>query len=205
MAVIEFEYEDEEEVNESPPDKVKAVANGVREKKGPLKRLKESIFAAGPKEVKESIIKDVVLPSLKDFFADTLYTIVDVAIYGRGGGRVTRGRKGRGRSSGGVIDYNKESTRKRDRDRDSGRRSTGYSLDNIFFPTREEADQVFDALVEELDDKGEVSVYYFYELAGITAAYTDQAWGWTSLEGTGYVRNEDGYALALPKPKLLNK
>lgn len=35
MAVIEFEYEDEEEVNESPPDKVKAVANGVREKKDP--------------------------------------------------------------------------------------------------------------------------------------------------------------------------
>ena len=205
MAVIEFEYEDETEVNESPPNKnVKAVATGTREKKGLFKRLKESIFAAGPKEVKESIVKDVIVPSLKDFFADTLYTVVDVALYGRGGGRSSRGRKGR-KSSGGVIDYNKESTRRHDRERDSGRRSTGYSLDNIFFPTREEADAVFDALVEELDDKGEVSVYYFYELAGITAAYTDQAWGWTSLEGTGYIRNEDGYALALPKPKLLNK
>ena len=206
MAVIDFEYEDERE-EERPPgeQKTKAVAAGTKEKKGPFRKLKESIFAAGPKEVKESIIKDVALPSLRDFFADVLYTVVDVAIYGRGGGRTTRGRRGRVSKGSGVIDYNKESTRRADRDRDSGRRSSGYSFENLFFPSREEADAVFDALAEELEDKGEVSVYYFYELAGVTAVYTDQAWGWTSLEGTGYIRNEDGYALALPRPKLLKK
>ena len=202
MPVIDLEYEDE--VEQQSSDKPKAIAQGKVEKKSAFKKLKESIFAAGPKEVKESIVHDVIFPSLRDFFADTLYTIVDVAIYGRGGGRVGRGRRRKGSSSNGVIDYSTESTRKRER-RETGRSSAGYSLDKIFFDTREEADQVFDALVEELEDKGEVSVYYFYELAGRSALYTDHAYGWTSLEGTGYVRGEDGYALALPQPKQLKR
>lgn len=198
MPVIDIEYEDEQD-----REKPEVVAKGKVEKRSLFRTLKEGIFAASPREVKESIVHDVIFPAMRDFLADTAYTIVDVAIYGRGGSRPSRGRSGRKRSGSGVFDYSKESTRRQE-DRDT-RTSAGYRLDNIFFETRREADDVFDALVEELEEKGSVSVYYFYEVAGKTALYTDHNYGWTSLEGTRYKRSEDGYALVLPQPEKLKR
>jgi hypothetical protein len=199
MPVIDIEYEDEQERDDKPT----VVAKGKVEKRSLFRTLKEGIFAASPRDVKESIVHDVIFPAMRDFLADTAYTIVDVAIYGRGGSRPSRGRSGRKRSGSGVFDYSKESTRRQE-DRDT-RTSAGYRLDNIFFETRREADDVFDALVEELEEKGSVSVYYFYEVAGKTALYTDHNYGWTSLEGTRYKRSEDGYALVLPQPEKLKR
>jgi hypothetical protein len=197
MPVIDIEYEDEQELDDKPT----VVAKGKVENRSLFRTLKEGIFAASPRDVKESIVHDVIFPAMRDFLADTAYTIVDVAIYGRGGSRPSRGRRHDKRS--GVFDYSKESTRRHD-DRDT-RTSAGYRLDNIYFETRREADDVFDALVEELEEKGSVSVYYFYEVAGKTALYTDHNYGWTSLEGTRYKRSEDGYALVLPQPEKLKR
>lgn len=191
---------DKSEVLEAEVVRKKPQVHAVVEKKGIFRRFRDSIFVAGPAEIKDSLIEDVIKPSIRDFIADGLYTIVDVAVYGRSSNRKRRG--GRVVTRGDVrspIDFTQPS---RDRSR---RRSSGYDFNNLYFEDRFEADEVFDALVEELQDKGEVSVYYFYELAGVTAEYTDQSWGWTSLEGTGYNRGPQGVALALPKPVPLRK
>ena len=197
MADIIIE-QDKEEV----PKKV--IAHGKLPKRTMWSRIKGAIFVAGAREIKESLIEDVVKPTIKDFLADVLYATVDVALYGRS---AKRGRKGgrvvtsNGRS---VVDYSAESTRNRNR-REARRTSSGYDFRNIYFEDRYEADEVFDALVEEIQDKGEASVYYFYELCGVTAEYTDQQWGWKDLSGTGYDRGPEGIALLLPKPVYLKR
>jgi hypothetical protein len=190
---------DRGEVLEAEVVSKKPVVHATVEKKSLWQRLRGSIFVAGPKEVKESLIEDVIKPSIRDFIADGLYTIVDVAVYGKSSNRRRCGGRVVSRDSKSPIDFTQPSREKQ------RRRSSGYDFNNLYFADRYEADEVFDALVEELQDKGEVSVYYFYELAGVTAEYTDQSWGWTSLEGTGYNRGPDGVALALPKPVPLRK
>lgn len=192
-------------VDPSDENKPEAIAHAKREKKTIWQRIKASIFVAGPKEIKAAIIEDVILPAIKDTFADTMYSIVDVAVYGRNAsrhGRSRSGRRGSSRSSSSVIDYNKESTKNRNRSR-STRGSSGYDFDNVIFDSREEADEVFQDLVDTLNEYGEVTVYYFYERSGITAEFPDQDWGWKSLDGTGYIYTSEGISLDLPKPVWL--
>lgn len=173
-------------------------------KKTLWQRFKGAIFVAGPKDVKEALIEDVLKPSIRDFLADSLYSIVDVAIYGKGG---TRGR-GRRRGSGAarsVIDFTDPDRARDDRTIDNRRRGDEFDFSNIYFPDRHVADDVFNMMMEKLEEKGEVMVYYFYELAQLTPPHTLQNWGWKSLEGTGYNRGPDGVALVLPKPVLLKR
>lgn len=194
--IIEVEVVDED-------NRPKPLVKAHKENKNLWQRCKSAIFVAGPKEIKKALVEDVILPAIKDTFADMLYSVVDVAIYGRGASR-HRGRgSGARHSSNGssVIDYNAESTKKRKNRTTRG--SSGYDFDNVIFDTREEADDIFNDMVDTLNDYGEVTVYYFYERCGITAEYVDQNWGWKSLEGTGYIRTSEGISLDLPKPEWL--
>jgi hypothetical protein len=197
----EIVLDSEEGENESPAsEKPKAIASGKVVKEALFKRFTKSIFVAGPKEVKESIIKDVLYPAVKDFFADCLYSIVDVAIYGRdGGGHSVR--RGKGRSGTSRTPYDDISTANAKRGREVRRTSSRYEFDDIWFDDRRLCDEVYDGMLQEIEEHGFCSVYYYFELAGVTAVHTDQNWGWYSLEGTGYKRTQQGWGLKLPDPE----
>ena len=190
---------DEEEEKGPPGSAPKTIKEGTIVKESLFKRFIHGIFVAGPKEVKESIITDVLKPAIRDTIADSLYAIVDTAIYGREGGRVKRGRTVGGKLTSGT-DYNGISTGRR-RSTDVGRTSAEYDFDDIWFPDRRDCDDIYDALVEELIEHDWVSVYYYFEVCGKTAQHPDHNWGWTSLEGTSYKHTANGYALKLPKPE----
>ena len=192
------------EVEIVDPKKPEPLVKAKKENKTFLQRIRAAIFVSNPKDIKNALIEDVLIPSIRDTFADICYSIVDVAIYGRGAGR--RGRRGsrstRSNTSGStVVDYNKESTKNRKNRATRG--SSGYDFDNVIYESREEADEVFNDMVDTLNEYGEVTVYYFYERSGITAEFTDQDWGWKSLEGTGYVFTSEGISLDLPRPVYL--
>lgn len=173
-------------------------------------RFKDLIFVAGPEEVKESLIEDVIKPSIRDFIADMLYTAVDVAVYGRSGtgrkhrkgGRVTVGNDKE------LTDYNGIFSRGRKKPK----KTNGYDFKDVRFDDRHDADNAFEELYDMLCEKNVVDVATYYDIARengghvlVEEDHTDRDWGWRSLEGTGYHRDGDGYALLLPKPEWLKR
>jgi hypothetical protein len=193
--VVEVDFDPVEESK-----KPSAIVSARKEHKTLWQRITSAIFVAGPKDIKDALIDDVIIPAIKDTFANSVYRLVDVAVYGRDS-RVSRRHRGHNgvrtvNSRNEVIDYNKQSTSKRERT------TTGssYDFENVIFNTTEEADEVLKDLIDTLNEYGEVTVYYFYERCGITAEFTDQNWGWKSLNSTGRRFFPDGVSLDLPKP-----
>ena len=79
------------------------------------------------------------------------------------------------------------------------------TIDDIVFETRGDAEKVLDTLSEALSVYGSVSVADFYDLADISAEWTDNNFGWTDLRGARVLRTRGGgYTIDMPKPTNIN-
>ena len=92
----------------------------------------------------------------------------------------------------------------RDREKTiSSRPGSSYSVDNMVFERRDEAEEVLNQLIELIDVYGEAKVADLFELCDMTTSPNDFKYGWTEL-GKGTVNHiNGGYELVLPKAKLL--
>jgi hypothetical protein len=76
-----------------------------------------------------------------------------------------------------------------------------FDFDEIEFPTRQDATIVLNLMYDHLDHYKTVSVAEFYGWADVRGNFTDQNYGWKSLEGAGPTRTRNGtYVLNLPNP-----
>lgn len=178
---------------------------GKRVKKNSLVRLKEAIFVTSKDELKARIIDEVIIPGIKDVFADILYRGVDIALFDGSGSSRGRGR-GRGskhRSSSSSRSYDKYYE---DKERKGSRSSSSaYYVDDVEFESKLQADEVWDSMVEDLEAYDWVSVYQYYFLSGERTEYTDEDWGWDSLEGCSIRRSRGGWSIHMTKPKPANR
>lgn len=78
--------------------------------------------------------------------------------------------------------------------------SRSYSYNDIIISDRGEAELVLDRMREILQHYKIVSVADLCELCNVKAEYTDQNYGWTSLDRAEVNRFRDGYTIRLPKP-----
>lgn len=184
---------------------VEPKTRGKRVKKNSLVRLKEAIFVTSKEELKSRIIDEVIIPGIKDVFADILYRGVDIALFDGSGGSRGRGR-GRGskhRSSSSSRSYDKYYE---DKERKGSRSSSSaYYVDDVEFESKLQADEVWDSMVEDLEAYDWVSVYQYYFLSGERTEYTDEDWGWDSLEGCSIRRSRGGWSIHMTKPKPANR
>ena len=189
-------------------------------RRGLFRRFKEAMFSASPEEILDSIIDNVLFPTIQDFMADTLYTIVDVAIYHRSGGRRGSGRRGYRRGSDrGIFDYSAASTdftRGRDRrERTSYKNSSRYKFEEIIFDTMMDANDCYADIVEYLEEYPDITVYHFLEIASdyvsdeirgeIKPDSQDQEYGWTKLDNVPISHEGGFYYLELPAPKPIKR
>jgi hypothetical protein len=190
--------------------------DGKSIKKPFLKRVKETFIVGTKEEVEEAVIQDVIVPAIMDAVSEAIYTMVDTLMYGGYSGDYKSRRRGRKRSRSrrddvDIFDYSSISSDKKSNKRhDSHRSSRGYDLSNVSFDSKEDCDDIFRDLVDELEQYDQVTVYYFCELArkkGVRVNYdwTDDDWGWDDLSDTRYIRTRGGWALDLPDPKPLSK
>jgi hypothetical protein len=76
-----------------------------------------------------------------------------------------------------------------------------FDFEEIEFKTRQDATIVLNLMYDHLDHYKTVSVAEFYGWADVRGNFTDQNYGWRSLEGAGPTRTRNGtYALNLPYP-----
>ena len=171
--------------------KVEKVVKGnvkTRDNKG--RKFMDIFISEDASNVKSYVVMDVLVPAIKKAISDIVVNSIDMILGTGGGSRAKTGNKVSYRS------YYDEKDR-----RDSGRyRSTErFEYDDIIFESRGEAEIVRRQMIDIIGRYGVVTVADMYDLAGLTAPYTSNNYGWMNVSSAEAVRVRDGYVLRLPK------
>ena len=178
----------------------------VAKKKEPgmIDSLLKSFIQNDVEEVKNSVIRDVIKPSIKR----TIFNAItegarqlldeDIPRYtGFGNSSIDY----RGRSGGSTV---VSSSRRSDRSNpvSAARGVRMFDSRDYPFPNRGKAEEVLYILRKDIHDYGKASVAAFLKEAGYSPEFNDYDIGWIDLsEGSCYVRGTlDGYLVILPAP-----
>lgn len=187
--------EQEKQYNKPKKDLSPVVSGkATTKKKSGIVRLADVFLPEDVSSVKEYILTDVIIPKIKSMLHDIGSEAWDSfwGISGRSNSRGTASRVS-------YVSYDKYS---RDKQPDNPRRS-GVNYEEIVFPTRGDAESVYDRMSELCDTFGNVSVADIYELADVpNDNYTLNKYGWTSMEGAQVVRlSGGGFTIKMPKAR----
>lgn len=196
----------EEEPNEKPEKKdIQPVVKGQVKvkKKSVLKRVVDAFVGEDVGDVKEYLIYDVAIPSVKNLFFDLVSNGVSMVLFGD----TNRARNNNIRRNGGTsyVSYNSIGNNRRNNDRTYARpnRRATHDFGDILFESRQDAEEVLSAMVDLVEIYGVATVSDLYDLVGKTSAYTDRGFGWSALGSSRVVRMRDGYILDLPPVEVL--
>ena len=177
---------------------IEKVTKGTARTKKKSKFL-DSFIAEDVKDVKDYLIGDVLVPTIKSTIAEMVSNGVDMYLFGE----VRHGRKKSQR--GNRTPYRDYYDRRDDRRRES-RRGAAYDFESVIVESRGEAELVLDRMDEIIDNYDSVSITDLYDLVGYDGGkYTDSKYGWTSLRGVDIERLRDGsYEIVMPAPKQID-
>lgn len=168
--------------------------NVVVKKESELKKLRNQFFTEDAKSVKGHIFTDVVIPGIQRLLSDIVKNGIDWLIYGVRGSITNRsGVRG--------VSYSKfyDSTSSKKTSPTPTSRSNVYSVNEVTFIDRGEAEAVLERLLEEIDRYDMVSVGDFYDMISQKHSFTDLNYGWKDLSTAEIVRSRDGYSIKFPK------
>lgn len=194
--------------------KIERVVQGevVRRKKPLGKRVREMFLGGDGPTVGEYLVGDILIPGIRDMFADMVQGGVERMLYGES--RASHRRPGsRFGQPTGRVDYRGFASppvgarpREDSRPSMSRRGRATHDFDEILIPSRPEAEAVLDGLYSILEQYEQVAVSDLYELVGQSANFTDNRYGWTDLMGSRVERTRGGYfVLNLPRPEPLER
>ena len=190
----------ERESEKQTPKKknIEKVTKGAARTKKKSKFL-DSFIAEDVKDVKDYLINDVLVPTIKNTIAEMVANGTDMALFGE----VRHGHKKSQR--GNRTPYRDYYDRRDDRRRES-RRGAAYDFESVIVESRGEAELVLDRMDEIIDNYDSVSITELYDLVGYDGGkYTDSKYGWTSLRGVDIERLRDGsYEIVMPAPKQID-
>ncbi len=181
---------------EKEPIKPMEFKGSVKKKNDSLPKLLNSIFASDAKTVKNNVITNVIIPGIKKMISESFKSSVDGLLYG--------GEKKQSST------YDRVSWRERDYTSYSSnnnqiRNTPGaYRVNDYGFVNRSDADSLLDKLKEYVARYGVVSIADFYDFLGEPHNFTDNNYGWTSLDEACVSRgNDDRWYIRLPKVILI--
>lgn len=187
-----------ERTQKSDGKRVDKVVSGTAKtkKRNGVRGLASTFLSEDVANVKSYVVGDVLIPALKKTVVDMITNGVDMLVYGE-----TR-REGK-RSRAEYVSYRSYSDRRDDR-HDSGARSRS-DYEDISFEYRGDADAVLGQMLDIIDEYGMVRVADMYDLAGLTAPYTANRYGWSNLRSAEVVRTRDGdYVIKLPRAMAID-
>ena len=190
-------------------EKVKLKGTVVEKKPGFGTRLKETFIAEDARDVGDYIVWDILIPTIKRTIRDIIVGSADRIFLGtstapssssnlyrdRGVTRVRTDYASRSRSNTTVETRTIPSA--------SIVRS-GYRVNDFEFETRDDAEFVWNKLLEHIAEYGKVGVNQYFEMVGKSSDFTAQRWGWKDLTGAYVVNSTNGtYLLRLPDPVVI--
>lgn len=181
-------------------------------KQSAWKKAKHRIFEQEGAELKNYVVNDVLIPSIKETISNIVANGVDILLYGDARHTMSRrqGILGGSTRYGNYVSYNSISNSKPNNSiaRPSVGNSTGIrsrlSLDDFIFQNRMEAMDILDRMSTLLTDYGVVTVADLYDMCGLKTPYTYNNYAWKDLSTAGVSLTRDGYLLNLPTPQVLD-
>ena len=186
------------ETQEAGREKKEKIIDGEAKKTGSqTKKVLGAIIEEDAENIKQYIIWDVLLPTVRDGIRDVLVKLVE-AVFGR------RPSSSSTVSSVSYKNYNRISTQPASTVRAAEQNPTTF--DDVVVPTRGDAERLLSTLEDIADQYGIVSVADMYDLAGINTVYTEFHYGWDRqmLALARIERTREGYILKMPRVKPLN-
>jgi len=184
---------------ETPKKEIKSVVSGVvkTKKKGFLEKAIASFIADDVSNIKEYIVKDVLIPTIQKTIVDLVNDTTAMMF----GVKSRRGSSSSDRFRGATnyVSYSDGRSHNARSSRNEGVYTIG---DDLFFDSKLDAENVLQAMFDIVETYDTVSVAELYECAGSnTRNYTDTRYGWSIKELTGadVIRTRDGYTIKLPK------
>lgn len=179
--------------NKQPEKKVGKIISGKAKikKKNDVQKFADVFIAEDTHKVKNYIFMDVLLPAMKKAIYDVVTGGAKMFLYG-----TTNNRESTSSRSASWRNYYADD--KSTRTPTSSYRNS-YNIGNIVLEDRVEAEEVLIKMDEIISRYGLVRVADLYELVGITGNYTDNDYGWTSLNTARVDIVRDGYLLKLPR------
>lgn len=174
----------------------KVVKEPARIKKNEVRKIADIFISEDISNVKNYIFMDVLVPAIKKAIYDIVTNGIDMFLYG-GTGKGKTSSSGTSKVSYGNYYNQKNSSGYRGSENVQPR--NGFEYDDIEFRNRGEAEAALQQMHDAIGRYGIVTVADLYDIAGLTAPYTSQKYGWMSVNGVDVTRTRDGYILKLPK------
>lgn len=156
-------------------------------------------------EVGDFVASDVLAPAIRNLIYDIISQGAARVLYGTSRARragIMSGGIGAGPVTSLKTAYHRVSEGAPERQLSATDRAR-HNFDPISLTERSEAFEVLEELSAIIARYGTASVSDLYALVGVTGAFTDQNYGWRSLETAGVRPTRGGFLLDLPQPELL--
>lgn len=163
--------------------------------KSEVSKLAEVFISEDVSNVKNYILMDVLIPTIKKTLYDIVTNTFDMVLFGGNGQR----RSESNRSNASYVSYNRFSDRRDSNRYESSRARNSFSYNDIIFDNRGEAEEVLSQMDDILGNYPYVTVADLFDLVGQSCDFTCQKYGWTNLRNAEVVRVRDGYMIKLPK------
>ena len=185
------------------PRPQKVISGKAKLKKQSSGKIKELFVASEASNVRDYIIYDIIIPTIKDTLYNVFVNGLSMTLFGNTKG----GRRG---DSGSHVSYVKYYD---DRDRydrnsyaPSYRSRTDYNYRDVVVDTKAEAEELLERLAEMIDAYGIASILDLYDMVGLKTYNTDSNYGWTmsAIREARIVRDFNGWCLKMPRPQPIN-
>lgn len=180
----------------------KVIAKAKVSKTSPIKEALKTFFVNDLPDIANHLVVDVAIPATKNAITDMVTQGIQQLLYGAVD--VNRGRSGTytsyGSSSRTTYTRGAPNNVRYLEPRNAVRQNT-LRVDDLIFDSKADATEVIEYLAETIERYGQVSVASLYSSVGIQPKYTDERWGWTTLDAFELRSSRDGWIIVSESPE----
>lgn len=172
----------------------KVTTGKVVAKKKPIgKKLLGLFISEDVPNIKDYILYDVLIPTIRSTIVDTIKNTTDMMFFGK---IQNSNRRNDTRSYTSYSNYYKD-----DKPR-YARVARQFDVEDVIFETRADAEEVLATMRDLIRRYRCASVADFYEASGVQGnGYTDRDWGWFNLDNVRVVTYKNDWIIDLPRPE----
>lgn len=177
------------------------VAKARVKRESTARKVVGEIIREDARSVGETVLWDVIIPTVKNLISDTVTRGIESMLYG----------DSRPRSRNSYSDYSGYSRPKDRRDRPAERRERRSARhaeperNEIIFDSRSDANDVIDRMSDLIDQYGQASLADLNALIGASSNFIDDNWGWTDMGSFDVRQVRDGFMLTHDEPQSLKQ
>ena len=181
---------------------IEPVAKARIKRESTARKVVGEIIREDARSVGETVLWDVIIPTVKNLISDTVTRGIESMLYGG---------DSRPRSRTSYSDYSGYSRPKGNRDRSADRRERRSARqveperNEIIFDSRSDANDVIDRMSDIIDQYGQASLADLNALIGASSNFIDDNWGWTDMGSFNVRQVRDGFMLTHDEPQSLKQ